>query len=155
MLTFYVDGGVIQVYLNQMYFLGEMILQPAGDDPEPMTVVVDIKPGSEGNPFNMKAQGVLPVAILGTAALDVQQIALSSLKLADVAPLRNPRIADVQGDGIPDLVLHFDNPAVASVLAGSADGETVGLELTGVLLDGTPILGEDSIKVILKSAKGK
>lgn len=154
-LTFYVEGDVVWVYLNHLSLLGKMVLLPAGDDPGTLAVAVDIKPGSDVNPFNVTAQGALPVAIPGTAGLDVLQIDPSSVRLAGASPLREPEIADIQGDGIPDLVFHFGNPDVAATLSGAADGETVGLQLTGTLMDGTPILGEDSIRVIRKAGKGK
>ena len=55
---------------------------------------VDIKPGSCVNPVNPKSKGVLPVALLGTEALDVMMIDPSTIRLTregvdgEVAPIR-------------------------------------------------------------------
>ena len=51
-------------------------------------VPVDIKPTSCPNPLNPKSNGVVPVAILGTADFDVSQIDPASILLEGVAPLR-------------------------------------------------------------------
>jgi hypothetical protein len=42
---------------------------------------------------------------------------------------------------------------LAGVLVGVTDGEVVGLELTGVLLDGTVLKGTDLITVMAKQGK--
>jgi hypothetical protein len=39
-----------------------------------------VKPGSSRNPINLGAKGVIPVAILGSPALDVTQIDASSIR---------------------------------------------------------------------------
>ena len=52
-------------------------------------VAVDIKPRSCPNPLKVGKNGVLPVAILGTAGFDVTDIDASSVRLAGVAPLRS------------------------------------------------------------------
>jgi hypothetical protein len=54
---------------------------------EPPDIFVDIKPTSCPNPVNAKAEGVLPVAILGTDEVDVTQIDPASIRLAGVTPL--------------------------------------------------------------------
>lgn len=51
-------------------------------------VPVDIKPTSCPNPLNTKSNGVIPVAILGTTDLDVNDIDPSSVFLEGVSPLR-------------------------------------------------------------------
>ena len=151
-LTFYSENYTLTVLLNGIYYVGEMLLLPADDDPVVLTVAVDIKPGSATNPFNLKAKGVLPVAILGSQDLEVGQIDPASLQLAGISPIRC-KVSDVQGDGTPDLVLHFRDQDVARVLGGATDGEIVGLELTGVLRDGTLLKGADSVKVQVKPGK--
>ena len=54
-----------------------------------VAVPVDIKPQSCPNPLNCKTQGLLPVAILGTADFDVTTLDVFSIQLAGVAPLRS------------------------------------------------------------------
>ena len=95
--------------------------------------------------------GVLPVALVASAELDLMEIDLGSLRLEGAAPLRHG-FEDVSAppaagesclcgggwlDGHEDLVLHFPKASIASAM-GAASGET-GLTLTGRLLDGTPI----------------
>lgn len=151
-LDFFSENYTLTVSLNGTYFVGEMLLLPAEDDPDvpPVkTVAVDIKPGSAKNPFNVKSKGRLPVVIPGSVDLQVSKIVTSSVKLAGIAPVRCA-IAYIQGDGYPDLVCHFRDQDIASVLAGKANGEVVPLELTGKLLDNTEIKGTDSVTVIRK-----
>jgi hypothetical protein len=133
---------------------------------------VDIKPVSCPNPLNVKSNGVIPVAILGTAELDVSQIDPSSVELAGVTPLRWS-IEDVatpfngafqvdsldcteEGpDGIDDLTLKFDTQAVVEAIRGrDADDRTeVPVDLTG-MIDGTSFEGSDFV-LILNKGKGR
>ena len=57
-------------------------------EPAVIEVAVDIRPGSCPNPLNCKSKGVLPVAILGTAELDVTSIDPVTVRLAGAYPLR-------------------------------------------------------------------
>ncbi len=146
-LEFVPEGNTVTVYLNSTTFVGTMVMLPAQDDPGVRSVAVDIKPGSAVNPFNVTSKGVLPVAVLGVADLDVTQIDAATVTLAGVVPVKSS-VSDVQGDGIPDLVLHFKDQAIAGLLSGVVNGAVVDLELTGTLKDGTQIQGADSITVI-------
>ena len=122
-------------------------------------VAVDIKPGSCPNPVNVKAKGVLPVAILGTADFDVTTIDPDSISLEGVAPIRWA-LEDVATtsdgpDGYPDLTLKFDVQAIVAALGPVQDDEEVSLTLTGTLLEdfgSLPIVGTDY--VIIKSKGG-
>lgn len=136
--------------------------------PGALEVPLDVKPGSCPNPLNNKSQGKVPVAIAGTASLDVTKIDVSSVKLEGVSPLRSS-ISDVatpfspftgkkdcfaactsaNGDGIPDLVLHFDTQALFAALGPFSLRECRVVKLTGKLTDGTPFSGEDVV-VLLK-----
>ncbi|MCD6393231.1 MAG: LamG domain-containing protein [Planctomycetes bacterium] len=129
-------------------------------------ISVDIKPGSCPNPFNVKSKGVLPVAILGSEDFDVSTIVPTSIRLADVAPIRNI-YEDVAGpvtdanecgcttegpDGYPDLVLKFKTQEVVDAIVdnpgGLTKGDILALSLTGELLDGGSIIGSDCIKLV-------
>ncbi len=160
-LDFYAENYTLTVFVNGMTYVGSMILLPAEDDPvvpEVKAVAVDIKPGSVKNPFNMRSKGVLPVALIGSADLDVTQVDLGSVMLAGLVPVKTA-MADIQEDGYVDIVMHFRDQDVAGLLAGSEDGEVVGLELTGEMMDGMLITGADSLTLIgdhgKKAGKGR
>ncbi|HUT28463.1 MAG TPA: hypothetical protein VMX13_01630 [Sedimentisphaerales bacterium] len=99
-------------------------------------VPIDIKPQSCPNPVNVKSNGVLPVAILGTDGFDVNDVNTASIRLAavfsegilepiDVAPIAGKfgysdvstpvvrvdqadcNCAETGPDGYMDLTVHF------------------------------------------------
>lgn len=130
-------------------------------------VPLDIKPGSCPNPLNTNERGVIPVAIAGTAGLDVTRIDPASVELAGVPALRSS-FEDVATpstpftgktncdtdcttagpDGIPDMILHFDAEQVVAALGSVTDGECIVVPLTGRLLPafgGTAIKGGDVV----------
>ena len=136
-------------------------------------VPLDIKPQSCPNPLNVKAKGVLPAAILGTADFDVTKVDPASVKLEGVASIRwaledvatpfepftgkedADDCTDEGPDGFLDLTLKFDTQEVVQAIGEVEDGEVVVLSLTGILKEefgGTPIQGEDVV-VILKKGK--
>ena len=121
-------------------------------------VSIDIKPQSCPNPLNVGSKGVLPVAILGTEGFDVAQIDPATVRLQGVAPLRwalkdvaTPYVANTDGcwdlgpDGYLDLTLKFKTHDIVTALGEVNDGEVHILTLTGTLLDGTPIVGDDVV----------
>ena len=132
-----------------------------------LVIQIDIKPQSCPNPLNTKSKGVLPVAILGTANFDVSDIDPLSVQLAGISALRSS-IDDVStpvanrqdpcdcttagADGFNDLELKFDTQDIVAALGTVNDGDTPVLTLTGNLLDGTDIDGQDC--VIIKSKGG-
>ncbi len=133
-------------------------------------VPVDIKPTSCRNPLNLKSKGVIPAAILGTSDFNVNDVDVSTVKLAGVSPIRFS-IEDVATpfypfvgkkdafdcttdgpDGFSDLTLKFDTQEIVDQLGAVNDGDVLVLKLTGRLLNGTKIAGEDVI-VVLKKGK--
>jgi hypothetical protein len=139
-------------------------------------VSFDIKPGSCPNPFNTKAQGVLPAAILGTDDVDVKTIDPDTLMLTregimagvpilrysyeDVGKPFTGELCDChdrKGDGYKDLTLKFSvQDLVAKLkLDKIEDRETIPLTIVGATYDGTPIRGEDCIWVINNKPKPK
>ncbi len=82
---------------------------------ECLPVEIDIKPGSEHNPVNPKSQGVLPVAVFSSESFDATDIDASTVLLAGAPVEQSPddgrylvHEQDVDGDGLTDLMLHFD-----------------------------------------------
>jgi len=132
----------------------------------PYEVSLDIKPGSCPNPINTRARGVLPVALLGTADLDVYNIDVESLRLEGVAPIRadfedvaTPFEGELCGctedgpDGWLDMTLKFSVQEIIGAIGPSPTGDRV-LTLTGMLLDGREIEGMDCV-VIVPSGGGR
>ena len=124
-------------------------------------VPVDIKPGSCPNPLNVKSRGVLPVAVLGTQDVDVNDINVASIRLAGVAairssfedvasPLSDPNECECTTagpDGYTDLTLKFRTQEIVEALGEVNHGDVLTVTLTGVLEDGTPIKAVDCIVV--------
>jgi hypothetical protein len=137
----------------------------------PQVVPVDIKPRSCPNPLNVKARGVLPVAILGFEGLDVNQVDPESVLLQGVAPLRwslenvatpfepfigkeDARDCNEYGpDGYVDITLKFDAQEIVAALGDVNDGDVLVLQLTGNLKEefgGLPFVGQDVVVVLKK-----
>ncbi len=126
-----------------------------------VNVLVDILPGSCENPLNVKAGGVLPVVIPGTADFDVTQIDPTTITLADVPPV-HWAFEDAStaydcslesGDGYLDLVLLFDAQEIVTALGEVSDGDVLTLKFHGRLLPefgGIPVVGEDFVLIIKK-----
>jgi hypothetical protein len=111
-----------------------------------LEIDLDIKPGSDSNPINFSIEGVIPVAILGSAAWDVADVDQTTLAFgpggAPPAHCHGPHIEDVNGDGYPDLLSHFqtDQPGIAFGVRTAC--------LTGETLDGTPLRGCDGVRTV-------
>ena len=112
-------------------------------------VDIDLKPGSNPNCVNPDSKGRVAVAIFGNG-VDVVSIDQSTIKFGNLDPKRCS-IADVlkesptgvfTKDGVDDLVCHFSTQDVTWPIEGSDCGI---IELTGNLLDGTPIQGTDTV----------
>ena len=113
----------------------------------PVNVCIDIKPGSDPNSINLGSEGVVPVAILGSASFDVSTVDQSTVEFGGNKAREKGKsgkigaFEDVNGDGITDLVLQF--PVQDLGLTTDNTGE-----INGLLNDGTPIYGVDAIRVV-------
>ncbi len=120
----------------------------ADAEPPGVVVAIDIKPGSDPNCFNLDGQGVIPVAILGGARLDVGLVDPTSLLLdgleVRVRGRRGPLCSfeDSNGDGYTDLVCHFEDDPESWL------GGTETATLRGALYDGREFEASDSICVV-------
>ena len=135
----------------------------------PAPIAVDVLPRGCPNPLRVASNGLLPVAILGSADVDVSTIDVASLRLEGVAPARSA-IEDVATpfepltgkenaldcnnlgpDGYADLALKFDRQQVIAALGGAiADGQVVILHLTGSFssdVGGDDLRGEDVVVI--------
>lgn len=104
-------------------------------------VEIDLKPGESPNGLNPRAEGVLPVALLGTATFDVASVDPGSLRFGPSQAKEIHNTAhneDVNGDGRPDLVLHF-----RTLQTGLRCNDTAGF-LVGRTTSGQEFRGADS-----------
>lgn len=109
-------------------------------------VDIDIKPGSFPNSINTKSKGNIPVAVLGSASFDVNDIDRSTLAFGpnDAPPAHNAlgHLEDVNNDGFPDLVSHYKTQDT-----GLAVGDTEAC-VTGMTTGGQAFEGCDSVNIV-------
>jgi subtilisin family serine protease len=150
----------------QTYTIGFRVTDKDGDtgfDSMELTVdflgvQIDITPSQHPNSVSLSNRGRLPVAVLSSADFDATQIDPASVLLGDEAGTDTPvakrpngqyfsAIEDVNGDGLPDLVLHFEVPAL--VAHGDLTPKSTHLVLRGFLQNGcTNFRGQDSVNVV-------
>jgi len=116
-------------------------------------VQIDIKPGADPNPINLRARGLLPVAILGSDTFNVYIVDPATITLGD-APLatrgspKAPKMAfsyeDVNKDGIMDLMTFFEIQMLA--LSKTTDALTLSASTFGWPVQ--PITGSDSVVIV-------
>lgn len=114
-----------------------------------ITVQISIKPGS-GPPavINPNSHGLTPVAILSSSTFNaVTQVNPASLTFGNTGnenslAFCNTAGEDVNGDGLLDLVCHFDTQ-----LAGFQAGSTAGF-LRGLTITNVPIRGQEAITIV-------
>ena len=104
-----------------------------------------MKPGGEPNCLNIDGNGIIPVAILGSADFDVTEIDTSTLDFAGTQVRvrgngnQQCSIEHLDDDGHPDLTCQFvDDPTAWR------PGDAMAA-VSGELSDSTPFYGEDSI----------
>jgi hypothetical protein len=128
----------------------DVIMTPIRSEEPPAVVhvVIDIKPKSSTNVINLGSNDSVPVAILSSSDFDARQVDPLSVSLAGSSvrlkgtgtPMSYPE--DVNGDGLPDLIVHINTQTFQLT---DEDTEAV---LRGTTIDGTPIEGRDSIRIV-------
>lgn len=129
-----------QLEVNEQTLYAEiMIVAP------PATILVDIKPGDDVSPINLKSQGVIPVAIMGSDVFDVNEIDRTTLRFGPGGAMPAHKdlghLADLNGDGIDDLMTHYRTQE-----AGLSVGDTEAC-VTGATLGGESFEGCDAVWV--------
>jgi hypothetical protein len=108
---------------------------------------IDVLPGVPLNVVNVRALAPLPVAILGSAALDVSLVDVDSLSFGPggATPVFPPRYEDVNDDGFGDLVTQYrirDSGLVVGDTEACLSGEIGGTPFTAcdAIVTGPPFL---------------
>jgi hypothetical protein len=154
----------------------------AQDEITPITVSVDIKAGNCINPINPNGasenRGLFSFDIMGTTDFDVAQIDPESIRITredvdgEVEPIRwsyrdvgepsEGELCDCESpekDGQIDLVMKaYRAEIVEDLELYEVAGETILLTIIGNLKDefgGTPIVGEDCVRVLKSVSKEK
>lgn len=113
---------------------------------QPVALGIDVRPGTLVNTID-RADGALPVALLGSADVDVRRLDLTTIALAG-APVMAQRngtlqgiLEDVNRDGFADLLVDIE---VDRLQLSPSDTTAVMRVLD---FDGTTYQGADSVKV--------
>jgi CARDB protein len=148
-----VDGPVMKGFgsvresseSNNTNFWGSLTVVPGGTT---LAVGIDIKPGSYPNAINLGSNGVVPVAILSSLTFDATTVDPLTVTLAS-SPivlrgngLPSASMEDVNGDGLPDLVVHVQTEALQLTSTSTA------ASLQGSTYSGQAIAGNDDVIVV-------
>ena len=81
----------------------------AGTRTDAISVLTDIKPGSDLNPVNCKSKGVIPVAVFGSGGFDAATIDVATVTFGPgmASAAHNGHFEDANGDGFTDAIFHF------------------------------------------------
>ena len=124
-----------------------LLVSRAAGAPPTTHMNIEIRPGSgEVIPLNPNAKGTLPVALLSSSTFNALAVDLGSLRFGTTGKENslvrcNSGGADVNGDGLPDLVCHFDNQK-ANFQLGDVQGFVSGTS------GGKPFEGQGYLKVV-------
>ena len=130
----------VQINNTAIYVLSDTFIGPA-----PRVVTIDVKPDGFPNSINVRSNGVIPVAVLTTAAFDAATVDPSTVRFGPNAATpvnRQGQFDDVDRDGDADLVLHF-RTRDTGVVCG-----TTSIVLSGRTYSGEPIKGFDSVRPV-------
>ncbi len=108
---------------------------------EPFVVDINIKPADPTNTVSLSRKPYVNVAMLSQYKLSATKVVPSSVRFAGAAPVTYVDW-DINGDGRVDRVYRF---AVKNT--GLTTGST-SAQLTGTMVSGRKIWGEDSVKVV-------
>ncbi len=99
-------------------------IPPGGSSLVAITVTMDIIPDSSKNQINIKSKGVVPVAILSSVSFDATKIQLDTIEFGPGKAKESHsklHIEDVNGDGLLDVMLHFDTQKIQQTADGKID----------------------------------
>ena len=153
-LTWNYEGTTYSLNIST---LSDIAIEVVGvpPEPEPITVQIDIKPGSYPNAINLGSNGVIPVAILSTpdfdatTAINPENVFLAGASVA-VRGKGNKLLSsneDVNGDSLLDLVIKVETE---NLDPGTFQDGTAILEVREIPEDPTSVIfqGSDSIIIV-------
>ena len=102
------------------------------------TIAIDIQPGSNPKSVNPGSNGVIPVAVLGSATFDATQVDSSTVGFGpgNALPDRDGKVTDANGDGRADVVFHFRTDA-SGIQCGSNTASLRGKTFSGDSFEGS------------------
>jgi hypothetical protein len=65
------------------------------------------------------------------------------------------KVVDVSNDGVLDLMTFVSTEQLASVLGNAGNGDVIEVDVTGNLVNGTAVIGVDTLKVLVSKGKKK
>ena len=155
------------VWIQPNWENGAVMVDAASFGPQ---MYLDIKPEDCPNRLttNVRGKGRLPMAILGTDYLDVNDIDPDTVSInGEIFPVKTPAIdgkttpftgetcgCHVAGDdGLSDMVLHFSKRDVILGLGLDMlpEGTIAPINVEGLLYDGTPFSATDCVEIVLPS----
>jgi hypothetical protein len=106
-----------------------------------MSVEMVISPGCSEKEIGANPAATTKVALLGSERFDVNQVDVTSLHFHGARPI-DVSFADVNDDGIPDLLLEFLSADV------HLSPHATRVRMTGWLKNSRAFTGEDAVKVV-------
>jgi hypothetical protein len=146
------NGGTTATNALNAQSNGDYTLIVSGVTVPVMQINIDIKPGHGDDlpPINPKSRGKVPVALLGSRDFAVADVDVGRLTFGhsgdEISISKCGERVDVNGDGVVDLVCHFENQ-LARFLPTDEEGI-----LKGRLLDGGRFEGRGWLKVVPEKA---
>ena len=145
-----VDTGATSVFRDGLVAPVGLAFLASSPAPLPLTVRIALGDAGDADSINPSSRGETPVAVLGSPGFDAQRIDPASVRFGaagvESAPVKSA-VEDTDGDGVPDMVLHFRTRALG-IPAGLSRGSTVSLQLTGLTLDGVSIAGAAAARIV-------
>ena len=147
---YFLDGGTLGSNTLGRDANGSYTLLISGVTPSMIRIDAEIRVGGtpeDGAPVNPRSKGNIPVALLSSPEFDTPEVDQQSLRFGargdEASWLRcNKADMDMNADGKPDLVCHFDTQK-AAFEAGSIEGI-----VTGSLKDGRRFEGRSPRKIV-------
>jgi len=132
------NGLVDEIALFDRTLDGSEVVELAeGVDSGPIALTIDVKPGSDRNPINLKGKGVIPVAILTTDDFDAATVDGAAVRFAGAEAVHGGHVEDVDGDGAADWIGHFNTQDAKAALQGETEATLVIIEDGDVVAEGS------------------